>query len=119
MSCTACLLSSTVELGSTIYTLLFFIFLYVASYLTVWEDFVTDVMRFGKFNGPTEALLIANAVIAITGYFGSQMWNLNVVPFVPENLQQHLPPIVTIKEMLIYLGLAMAFTTIIQTFCIF
>ncbi len=119
LGCTACLLAASVEIGSTIYTLLFFGFLYVASYLTVWEDFVTDIMRFGKFNGPTEALLLANGVIAFTGYFGSQMWDTNLVPFIPEAWRHYLAPEYSIKEALVHFGICMAVTTIIQTFEIY
>ena len=43
-------------------------------FFSTWETYHTHTLYLGIFNGPTEGLTIAASVMAISGYFGPQIW---------------------------------------------
>lgn len=43
-------------------------------FFSTWETYHTHTLYLGYFNGPTEGLLIACAIMAISGIWGPQIW---------------------------------------------
>ena len=43
-------------------------------YFSTWETYHTHTLYLGYFNGPTEGLVIASAIMASSGYYGSEIW---------------------------------------------
>lgn len=69
---------STLQTGPTYVTCILAILIYVTSYLVIWEDYVTDELRFGLLNSPTEAILLAVAVLVVTGVMGHEFWKISI-----------------------------------------
>ncbi|RYP46185.1 hypothetical protein DL768_007580 [Monosporascus sp. mg162] len=46
----------------------------LAMFFSTWETYHTHTLYLGYFNGPTEGLLIAASVMALSGIFGPQIW---------------------------------------------
>lgn len=51
-------------------------------FFSTWETYHTHTLYLGYFNGPTEGLLLASSSMAVSGYFGSQIWHQPVADFV-------------------------------------
>jgi ethanolaminephosphotransferase len=43
-------------------------------FFSTWETYHTHTLYLGVFNGPTEGLIIASLVMAISGYYGPDIW---------------------------------------------
>ncbi|KAF2719961.1 Choline/ethanolaminephosphotransferase [Polychaeton citri CBS 116435] len=43
-------------------------------YFSTWETYHTHTLYLGYFNGPTEGLIMASSIMAISGYFGPGIW---------------------------------------------
>ncbi|RMZ82001.1 hypothetical protein DV737_g2312, partial [Chaetothyriales sp. CBS 132003] len=52
-------------------------------FFSTWETYHTHTLYLGVFNGPTEGLIIASFVMAISGYFGPQIWAQPFSSFFP------------------------------------
>ncbi len=78
MAIVAC---ATFQSGATYSTVLVIIMLYLASFLIIWEDYLTDTLRFGMFNGPTEGILCVVAVLVLTAVFGPGIWTYSLLGF--------------------------------------
>ena len=50
----------------------------LAMFFSTWETYHTHTLYLGLFNGPTEGLLMAAGVMALSGYFGPQIWMYKV-----------------------------------------
>ncbi|KAH9892998.1 CDP-alcohol phosphatidyltransferase [Xylariomycetidae sp. FL2044] len=48
-------------------------------FFSTWETYHTHTLYLGYFNGPTEGLLIACAVMAMSGIYGPQIWTERIV----------------------------------------
>lgn len=53
-------------------------------FFSTWETYHTHTLYLGYFNGPTEGLLIACAVMALSGIYGPGMWSEPIVQFLSE-----------------------------------
>jgi len=51
-------------------------------FFSTWETYHTHTLYLGVFNGPTEGLMLACAVMAISGYLGPQIWQYHVADYV-------------------------------------
>ncbi|KAL2216275.1 sn-1,2-diacylglycerol cholinephosphotransferase [Thermoascus aurantiacus ATCC 26904] len=51
-------------------------------FFSTWETYHTHTLYLGYFNGPTEGLLIAIAIMIISGYYGPQIWTHRITEFV-------------------------------------
>lgn len=60
----------------------------LAMFFSTWETYHTHTLYLGYFNGPTEGLLIASSVMALSGIFGPDIWARPVVELAggPQNL---------------------------------
>ncbi|EMC95477.1 hypothetical protein BAUCODRAFT_123912 [Baudoinia panamericana UAMH 10762] len=47
----------------------------LAMFFSTWETYHTHTLYLGYFNGPTEGLAIAALIMAVSGYFGPQIWH--------------------------------------------
>lgn len=47
-------------------------------FFSTWETYHTHTLYLGYFNGPTEGLLIAIAIMLISGYYGPHIWQTKV-----------------------------------------
>lgn len=54
----------------------------LAMFFSTWETYHTHTLYLGYFNGPTEGLLIASMIMVASGYFGPQIWDLQLVEFI-------------------------------------
>ncbi|OJJ46070.1 hypothetical protein ASPZODRAFT_16666 [Penicilliopsis zonata CBS 506.65] len=50
-------------------------------YFSTWETYHTHTLYLGYFNGPTEGLLIAIAIMIASGYYGPQIWSQPITDF--------------------------------------
>lgn len=57
-------------------------------FFSTWETYHTHTLFLGAFNGPTEGLMIACAIMAISGYCGPEIWQYRLADYVgyPEHL---------------------------------
>ncbi|KAH7027619.1 CDP-alcohol phosphatidyltransferase [Microdochium trichocladiopsis] len=53
-------------------------------FFSTWETYHTHTLYLGYFNGPTEGLLIACAVMALSGIYGPDMWSEPILHFLSE-----------------------------------
>lgn len=53
-------------------------------FFSTWETYHTHTLYLGYINGPTEGLLIACAIMAISGIYGPGVWTEPIVNFVGE-----------------------------------
>ncbi|KAL5336740.1 CDP-alcohol phosphatidyltransferase-domain-containing protein [Aspergillus crustosus] len=53
----------------------------LAMYFSTWETYHTHTLYLGYFNGPTEGLLIAIAIMIASGWYGPQIWSQPIVEF--------------------------------------
>ncbi|KAI0473792.1 CDP-alcohol phosphatidyltransferase [Xylariaceae sp. FL0804] len=51
-------------------------------FFSTWETYHTHTLYLGYFNGPTEGILIACAIMAISGIYGPQVWTERIVDLV-------------------------------------
>ncbi|KAL2002006.1 hypothetical protein VTN02DRAFT_860 [Thermoascus thermophilus] len=51
-------------------------------FFSTWETYHTHTLYLGYFNGPTEGLLIAIAIMIVSGYYGPQIWTHQVTEFI-------------------------------------
>ncbi|CAI4218624.1 unnamed protein product [Parascedosporium putredinis] len=56
----------------------------LAMFFSTWETYHTHTLYLGYINGPTEGLLIACAVMAISGIYGPGVWTEPIVNLVGE-----------------------------------
>ncbi|MBE3047444.1 CDP-alcohol phosphatidyltransferase family protein [Candidatus Bathyarchaeota archaeon] len=56
----------------------------VPMFFSTWETYHTHTLYLGYINGPTEGLLIACAIMAMSGIYGPQIWTEPIVNFVGE-----------------------------------
>lgn len=47
-------------------------------FFSTWETYHTHTLYLGYFNGPTEGLLIASLLMAASGYWGPQIWDVQL-----------------------------------------
>jgi ethanolaminephosphotransferase len=47
-------------------------------FFSTWETYHTHTLYLGYFNGPTEGLIIATAIMAASGYYGPQIYSLRI-----------------------------------------
>lgn len=47
-------------------------------FFSTWETYHTHTLYLGAFNGPTEGLILACMVMAISGYYGPQVWQSRI-----------------------------------------
>ncbi|KAF2202865.1 ethanolaminephosphotransferase 1 [Delitschia confertaspora ATCC 74209] len=52
-------------------------------FLSTWETYHTHTLYLGYFNGPTEGLIIACSVMALSGYYGPEIWSTPLVKYFP------------------------------------
>jgi ethanolaminephosphotransferase len=52
-------------------------------FFSTWETYHTHTLYLGIFNGPTEGLTIAALVMAISGFFGPQIWAQPLIELFP------------------------------------
>ncbi|EFC48459.1 predicted protein [Naegleria gruberi] len=69
------ILVSSCDLGNSYYSIIVIILYYMTSMMMIWEDYVTDEMRFGKFNSPTEAIMFAIFILFYTFIMGQSSWS--------------------------------------------
>lgn len=72
------IIMASLQLGPGYWSCLTMFLMYITSYLVIWEDYVTDELRFGALNSPTEAILLAVSILVATGMIGSQFWLTNI-----------------------------------------
>lgn len=48
-------------------------------FFSTWETYHTHTLYLGYFNGPTEGLIIAASIMAMSGYFGPHIWKQQAV----------------------------------------
>ncbi|KAI8623956.1 CDP-alcohol phosphatidyltransferase [Xylariaceae sp. FL1651] len=53
-------------------------------FFSTWETYHTHTLYLGYFNGPTEGILIACSVMAISGIYGPGIWTERIVDLVGE-----------------------------------
>ncbi|KAI1815228.1 CDP-alcohol phosphatidyltransferase [Poronia punctata] len=51
----------------------------LAMFFSTWETYHTHTLYLGYFNGPTEGILIACAVMAVSGIYGPGIWTDRIV----------------------------------------
>lgn len=51
----------------------------IPMFFSTWETYHSHTLYLGYFNGPTEGLLIAAAMMALSGIYGPQIWTTPVV----------------------------------------
>lgn len=51
-------------------------------FFSTWETYHTHTLYLGVFNGPTEGLIIASAIMAVSGYYGPDIWKKPIADFV-------------------------------------
>ncbi|KAL2831818.1 CDP-alcohol phosphatidyltransferase-domain-containing protein [Aspergillus cavernicola] len=51
----------------------------LAMYFSTWETYHTHTLYLGYFNGPTEGLIIAIAIMIASGWYGPQIWSRPIV----------------------------------------
>ncbi|KAI0193509.1 CDP-alcohol phosphatidyltransferase [Astrocystis sublimbata] len=56
----------------------------LAMFFSTWETYHTHTLYLGYFNGPTEGILIACSVMAISGIYGPGIWMERIVDLVGE-----------------------------------
>lgn len=54
----------------------------LAMFFSTWETYHTHTLYLGYFNGPTEGLLIASLLMVASGYFGQQIWEIQLSEWV-------------------------------------
>ncbi|KAG2383591.1 hypothetical protein C9374_004262 [Naegleria lovaniensis] len=69
------ILVSAIDLGSTYFALIVIVLYYMTSFMMIWEDYVTDEMRFGKYNSPTEAIMLAITILISSFAMGQSKWS--------------------------------------------
>ncbi|KAI9835713.1 MAG: hypothetical protein M1819_001890 [Sarea resinae] len=47
----------------------------IPMFFSTWETYHTHTLFLGYFNGPTEGLILASAIMAASGFWGPQMWS--------------------------------------------
>jgi ethanolaminephosphotransferase len=99
------IMCNVLQLGTTLWTFTSVIVLYFTAYLLIWEDYVTDELRFGELNSPTEGMVIVLFVLITTALFGNQIWNIpnDMLGFIGLNW-------ICLKHMFVILGVFMAVT---------
>lgn len=55
----------------------------LAMYFSTWETFHTHTLYLGYFNGPTEGLIIAIAIMVASGIYGPQIWARPITDLLP------------------------------------
>ncbi|KAK5631510.1 hypothetical protein RRF57_007224 [Xylaria bambusicola] len=56
----------------------------LAMFFSTWETYHTHTLYLGYFNGPTEGILIACSVMALSGIYGPDIWTERIVDLVGE-----------------------------------
>lgn len=54
----------------------------LAMYFSTWETFHTHTLYLGYFNGPTEGLIIAIAIMLASGIWGPEIWSRPITDFI-------------------------------------
>jgi ethanolaminephosphotransferase len=60
-------------------------------FFSTWETYHTHTLYLGIFNGPTEGLLIASILMALSGYFGPPIWSTPLSSVLPPFLLFQIP----------------------------
>jgi ethanolaminephosphotransferase len=55
----------------------------IAMYFSTWETYHTHVLYLGVLNGPTEGIVIAAAVMFLTGIYGPSLWLKSLADIIP------------------------------------
>jgi ethanolaminephosphotransferase len=67
-------------------------------FFSTWETYHTHTLYLGIFNGPTEGLLIASSLMAISGYFGPEIWRQPLPTIIPDAILNLLSPETQMKS---------------------
>lgn len=57
----------------------------IPMFFSTWETYHSHTLYLGYINGPTEGLLIAASIMALSGIYGPQIWTTPVVEVLGEN----------------------------------
>jgi ethanolaminephosphotransferase len=76
--CQSYIIITALQLGPSYWSVACMFLIYVTSYLVIWEDYVTDELRFGVLNSPTEAILMAVAICVSTAVLGYSVWEISI-----------------------------------------
>ncbi|KAK5113096.1 hypothetical protein LTR62_003675 [Meristemomyces frigidus] len=67
--------SSAMALGPTPMGALTALIPCLPMFFSTWETYHTHTLYLGYFNGPTEGLIIASAIMVLSGVYGPQIWH--------------------------------------------
>ncbi|KAL6246565.1 hypothetical protein RBB50_006803 [Rhinocladiella similis] len=81
-------------------------------FFSTWETYHTHTLYLGAFNGPTEGLILACAVMILSGYLGPQIWSHRIAECVslPESLPIDIPSELTFRDLWVPIILVAFFT---------
>jgi len=75
---TAGSLVCALQLGGSMYSYCVILGVHTIFFFSIWEQYYTNILRFSKFTGPTEALILLIIVHIITGIFGVSFWRMDI-----------------------------------------
>ncbi|EIN14321.1 Choline/ethanolaminephosphotransferase [Punctularia strigosozonata HHB-11173 SS5] len=85
-------------------------------YLTTWEEYHTGQLYLGVFSGPVEGIIMIVVVYIVTGFFGTEFWDSNVLTVTQLDdipLVARLIPNIALKEAFMWFGaIGLAFNII-------
>lgn len=93
----------------------------LAMFFSTWETYHTHTLYLGYINGPTEGLLIACSIMALSGIYGPAIWTQPIVDLVGERfLFGYAPALGDTSFLDIWIGLILfsLFTTHVP-FCVY
>ncbi|KAF2400415.1 hypothetical protein EJ06DRAFT_477161 [Trichodelitschia bisporula] len=67
-------------------------------FFSTWETYHTHTLYLGYFNGPTEGLIIATAMMLMSGVYGPDIWTTPLVKHIPA-LESSLQPTTTVRDL--------------------
>ena len=67
-------------------------------FFSTWETYHTHTLYLGYFNGPTEGLLIATSMMAVSGIYGPEVWSTPLTKVLPF-LHQYLEADTTLRDL--------------------
>ncbi|KAL9643720.1 hypothetical protein ABK040_016166 [Willaertia magna] len=74
-------LMSGLNLNNSFYSLIVIIIYYITSFIMIWNAYVTDLLVFGKYDSPTEVILLAIGILFISSIFGQEIWSFKIFNF--------------------------------------
>ncbi|KAE9981533.1 hypothetical protein EG328_011570 [Venturia inaequalis] len=67
-------------------------------FFSTWETYHTHTLYLGYFNGPTEGLIIATAMMIVSGIYGPDVWKQPIISVLP-SLSHLIEPNTTIRDL--------------------